>query len=124
MSNLRVISWNVNGLRSCARKGFLEWLGKSRAQLDLVWDPSCSGGASDYFVYEGTIGDWTSHRAAACTTGGALTTVVTPDGGSTYYLVVPQNAKVEGSYGTDSEGIERPESTAACVGIQDTTSCP
>ncbi len=28
---LRVVSWNVNGLRSCSRKGFGEWLGKSRA---------------------------------------------------------------------------------------------
>ena len=30
---LRIVSWNVNGLRSCARKGFLDWLGKSRAQI-------------------------------------------------------------------------------------------
>ena len=33
MANLRIVSWNVNGLRSCARKGFLDWLGKSRAQI-------------------------------------------------------------------------------------------
>ena len=30
---LRIVSWNVNGLRSCARRGFLDWLGKSRAQI-------------------------------------------------------------------------------------------
>jgi len=30
---IRVVSWNVNGLRACARKGFLEWLAKSRAQI-------------------------------------------------------------------------------------------
>jgi exodeoxyribonuclease-3 len=28
-----VISWNVNGLRACAKKGFAEWLARSRAQI-------------------------------------------------------------------------------------------
>ena len=32
-SPLRVISWNVNGLRACAKKGFRAWLGRSRAQI-------------------------------------------------------------------------------------------
>jgi exodeoxyribonuclease-3 len=32
-SPLRVISWNVNGLRACAKKGFAEWLARSRAQI-------------------------------------------------------------------------------------------
>jgi len=31
--NLRIVSWNVNGLRACSRKGFLEWLAQSRAQI-------------------------------------------------------------------------------------------
>lgn len=31
---LRLFSWNVNGLRSCAKKGFLEWL--EAAQPDVV----------------------------------------------------------------------------------------
>jgi exodeoxyribonuclease-3 len=30
---MRIVSWNVNGLRACAKKGFLEFLGKSRAQV-------------------------------------------------------------------------------------------
>ncbi len=30
---LRVVSWNVNGLRSCTRKGFADWLGRSRAGI-------------------------------------------------------------------------------------------
>ncbi len=29
----RIISWNVNGLRACARKGFLDWLRGSRAAI-------------------------------------------------------------------------------------------
>lgn len=30
---LRIVSWNVNGLRACAKKGFLGWLSQSRAQI-------------------------------------------------------------------------------------------
>lgn len=31
--SLRVISWNVNGLRACVRKGFVEWLGGCGADV-------------------------------------------------------------------------------------------
>jgi exodeoxyribonuclease-3 len=30
---LRIISWNVNGLRACGRKGFLDWLGEARPDI-------------------------------------------------------------------------------------------
>ncbi len=30
---LRIVSWNVNGLRACARKGFGDWLARDRAWL-------------------------------------------------------------------------------------------
>jgi exodeoxyribonuclease-3 len=30
---MRIVSWNVNGLRSCAGKGFLDWLGTSGAHV-------------------------------------------------------------------------------------------
>lgn len=30
---MKIISWNVNGLRSCAKKGFLDWLEQSEAAL-------------------------------------------------------------------------------------------
>ena len=30
---LRIISWNVNGLRACARKGFSDWLDGSGAEI-------------------------------------------------------------------------------------------
>ena len=48
MTTLRVVSWNVNGLRAVARKGFLEWLAgenadivglqETRAELDQLPD--------------------------------------------------------------------------------------
>lgn len=31
--SLRIVSWNVNGLRAAEGKGFLSWLGDSRAQI-------------------------------------------------------------------------------------------
>ena len=30
---IRILSWNVNGLRACAKKGFLDWLKASRAEI-------------------------------------------------------------------------------------------
>ena len=30
---VRIVSWNVNGLRACARRGFLTWLARSRAEV-------------------------------------------------------------------------------------------
>lgn len=30
---MRIVSWNVNGLRACAKKGFMRWLGRSRAEI-------------------------------------------------------------------------------------------
>ena len=32
-ASFRVVSWNVNGLRACAKKGFAQWLSRSRAQV-------------------------------------------------------------------------------------------
>jgi len=33
---VRIFSWNVNGLRACASKGFLAWLARSRADLVVI----------------------------------------------------------------------------------------
>jgi len=33
MAHARIVSWNVNGLRACARKGFGDWLSRSRATI-------------------------------------------------------------------------------------------
>jgi len=33
VARLRIVSWNVNGLRACAQKGFGAWLGRSRAEI-------------------------------------------------------------------------------------------
>jgi hypothetical protein len=83
--------------------------------LTLTWDTSCSASATDYAIYEGTIGTWYSHSGLACSTANALTFTVTPAAGSHYYVVVPLTTTDEGSYGMDSRGNERPvAATGAC----------
>jgi hypothetical protein len=77
--------------------------------LDLTWSASCSNTDDDYAVYEGTLGDFASHRSNLCTTGGATSATITPGAGGRYFLVVPTNGTHEGSYGYDSSGQERPQ---------------
>ncbi|HEY8517436.1 MAG TPA: exodeoxyribonuclease III [Candidatus Binatia bacterium] len=37
----RFVSWNVNGIRSCVRKGFLDWLRQSRADVIGLQETRC-----------------------------------------------------------------------------------
>jgi len=83
--------------------------------ITLQWDPSCRSGDGDYEVYEGWIGAFDSHLPVTCSTSGSFSWTFTPDHGSTYYLVTPGNGFNEGSYGRDSEGLERAQSLAACL---------
>ena len=85
------------------------------ADINLTWGPSCLAADTDYGIYEGSLGAFYSHTSRFCSTDGATTTTFTPNAGSTYYLVVPRNASWEGSYGTDSAGVERPPAAAACL---------
>ncbi len=83
--------------------------------ISLSWGASCQSTDTDYQVYEGQMGDFTSHQQRFCSTSGATTTTLTPSSGSAYYLVVPRNATEEGSYGTDSSGMERLQGPTACL---------
>ena len=83
--------------------------------LRLSWGASCLATDTDYEVYAGTIGAFSSYAPIRCDTGGMTSVVITPAAGSQFYLVVPRNAAREGSYGVDSQGRERAPSTGACV---------
>jgi exodeoxyribonuclease-3 len=37
----RIVSWNVNGIRSCVRKGFLDWLPQARADVIGLQETRC-----------------------------------------------------------------------------------
>ncbi|MGH9870527.1 MAG: hypothetical protein ACREAA_20515 [Candidatus Polarisedimenticolia bacterium] len=93
-------------------------------QITLAWSASCSASDNDYEIYEGTIGTYYSHTARICTTGGATTSTFTPATGDTYYIVVPHNALLEGSYGHRSDGSERPQGLLACLPKKIAVVCP
>ena len=132
------LSSTVDGLSTVGNPGLVPatlLMSKTAApQLDLSdvilsWGASCSEGASNYGIYEGSIGTWYSHTAIDCFDGGApLTEQITPNSGSRYYLVVPRNSETEGSYGQRRNPgptfVERPVGTAQCVGVQTLTPCP
>jgi hypothetical protein len=88
--------------------------------LTLTWGAACFPLGASYSVYEGTIGDWTSHAPRTCSAAGT-TALLTPAPGSAYYLVVPYALNtlppetVEGSYGLLGDGTERAPSAAACA---------
>ena len=92
--------------------------------IKLSWGASCLADDTDYEIYEGTIGDYYSHRELLCSTGGTTSVTLTPPvGENLYYLVVPTNDLYEGSYGTDGEGTPRPQGSPACREMA-VTSCP
>jgi len=93
-------------------------------QITLDWGASCLASDTDYFIYEGAIPDYAHYGPAFCGTDG-LTTKTFRAGStvSTYYLVVPANDHVEGSYGLGVGGAERGRSVWPCVAQQNVASC-
>ena len=90
----------------------------SAPSITLTWNPSCSNADTDYAIYEGEIGVWYSHLAPAsgsiCSTGGGETATFDAGAGDRYYLVVPRDSQIEGSYG-GGDGTERPVSMTPCA---------
>jgi CubicO group peptidase (beta-lactamase class C family) len=92
--------------------------------LTLSWGTSCSAAAQDYGIYEGVLGSWSSHAAVDCAdAGGDRTEEITPGSGDRYYLVVPNTASNDGSYGRTSGGAERPPGSPACRPVQAVAPC-
>ena len=83
--------------------------------VTLSWGASCQADDDDYAVYEGTIGDFTSHIAVLCSTLGGTNATLTPGSGDTYYLVTPVDGVREGLLGTDSGMNDRPPSPFPCL---------
>ncbi len=87
--------------------------------LGLTWGASCSTGANNYAVYEGTLpmpsATPYSHASLNCSLGNVTSATITPTGaGSHYYLLVPLTAGSEGSYGRNSSGTQIPVGVPAC----------
>lgn len=93
--------------------------------LIISWSPGCSPAALDYAIYEGTLGDFTSHSMKDCSDDGTpLAEEITPAAGNTYYLVVPMTLSHEGVYGLSSDGRPRPAATLTCRSGHAIAACP
>lgn len=94
------------------------------SQIRIAWNASCSAGDTDYEIYEGAIGSWYSHNSIDCSDDfHDLTEDVGTTGGDRYYLVVPNNGNAEGSYGTDSSNVQRPQGGLTCI-VPQVVGCP
>lgn len=90
-------------------------LGKAAGgTVDADWVPSCQRTDTDYAIYRGDIGAYYSHEIFICSTGGLTFANFAPGVGSHYYLVVPNDTVVEGSYGVDSTGVPRLPPVSTC----------
>ena len=93
-------------------------LSRSGAMLGLSWGASCVSTDTDYAVYTGKLGVFSSHEPLTCSTAGATT--LSLDIGSLgdtdgYFLVGPRNDQVAGSLGTSSNGLSRSPGPAPCL---------
>jgi hypothetical protein len=115
--------WNETMLRTTAqapvsagRSGAID-IFKVGLGITLSWtgNASCNAADTDHAIYEGTLGNFTSHVPVACSTSPAHSWNFTPQAGNRYFLLVPINATREGSYGLGAGGAERPVSGLACL---------
>ncbi|ANM31096.1 hypothetical protein ABI59_18225 [Acidobacteria bacterium Mor1] len=139
------IESEVDGLSLEANPGAIDGMDPARqirvaragTDLDISFGDSCSCGAGDYGIYEGTIASLQAgsydHQQIRCGDAGSdRVERITPASGDTYYLVVPTNAAAEGSYGSRFDSptgvsTERPQpvdSGLRCRVEQVLTACP
>lgn len=99
----------------------------SSGAVAFSYAPAC--GATDHSIVYGSLEgpDRGAYLGRACGIGTGGAGVFNPGAGSVFFLIVGDNGTVEGSFGTNGSGVERPESfgLAACDRPQVlTTSCP
>ncbi|MCP3981253.1 MAG: hypothetical protein GY716_18285 [bacterium] len=77
--------------------------------IDITYDPAC--GATDHTIVYGDLSNVRQLRYddQACGLGPSGQASFNPGQGSVFWLIVGQDATKEGSYGQDSNRVERPE---------------
>ena len=90
-------------------------LQKIGTSVRLTWGASCSPSDTDYSVYEGAIGNFSSHSRLTCTTSSNTTAIIAPAAGGRYFLIGARNATSESSLGLMSNGAERPVGVISCA---------
>ncbi len=97
---------------------------ESGGSLVLAWGPSCVNTDTDFAVYEGVLGSFTSHVPVLCSTGGAASATISPSATSSYYLVVPNDHYYEGRYGSSSSGVPISAGPTRCWPAAVANGCP
>jgi len=90
-------------------------IGKAGSSLRLSWGDSCEVNDTDYAIYEGQLEALGDHVPFICSTAGETTHLVEPPADNAYFLVVPNNGIVGGSYGMTSSGAQRPKGDPPCL---------
>jgi hypothetical protein len=107
--------------KSIPAEHLLASLDPTDGTIDIQFTPAC--GATDHTVYYGPLADVSTYgyTGALCNVGNDGTTTLDSGPESVFFLVVANNGEVEGSYGADSAGAQRPEdfATAVCDVPQD-----
>ena len=102
-------------------------VGRSGGSLTLTWAGSCSGQASGYAVYEGTLSalraGMSDVEPITCAAGTDLTESFVPGTGNRYYVVAATVSGAEGALGSASTGLARLPSADACA-PREASSCP
>jgi hypothetical protein len=105
---------DVAGTPMTVRRGALP------GEVVIEWQPTCD--ADDHAIYFGTLGSFDSYAFAECDVGTSGSWPVTLPGGDLFWVVVGQNSVLEGSYGVNSDLVERPDDGGIlCGDIQDLT---
>ena len=79
--------------------------------VDLSYTPACD--ATQHTIYYGDLPGVSTYAyaGAACFLGISGAASFDPGVGSVFFLIVGEDDVAEGSYGEDSNGLERPEDT-------------
>lgn len=94
---------------------------RTTGEIDINFTPACD--ATDHTIYYGDLANVSSYTysGAACFRGNSGVASFDPGMASVYFMIVGTTGVVEGSYGRDGAGFERPEhvSGTACDLSQD-----
>ena len=60
MRYLKLISWNVNGIRACLNKGFDEFFKSTDADIFCIQETKCRPEQVEWLEYEGYMSYWNS----------------------------------------------------------------
>jgi len=92
-SSLKLVSWNVNGLRSCVNKGFLSYVDQMNADVFCVQETKLQAGQIELELGEEYIGQYWNYAERKGYSGTAIYTKREP---LSVYYGIEQDAEPEG----------------------------